>query len=548
MEVHMKKQKYNNNNQKSIRKSNKGKIALATIGLTTVALGATYGVFHQQINAGVNSVFDRLRNPSTKVEQQDKIDNQSILINDLKNDLAVKDEEIRNAVSQIEALTATKSTLESDLQSKSNLLAEKETALASLQSEYDTKTAEYTTKKAQYESQIDNLNNTNSELNENLESLQSEYDSATLEYNTKKTELEAELESLGEQNTELETQLQSLQDEYDTKTAEYNNTKSSLESQISTLEIEKESLTTSYNTLQSEHNTKVAEYETEKTNLNNEISTLNTTVNNLTSQLDSKNTELSNLQSHYETLQAEYDELEEKYYTLFNSSFLEQFFTNQLTDLIIPDNITSLEFDRSSNMADFNSVTNILDYNNVTSLICNHGYSAALPATNAKYVYASKLEEIKGNALVLGGVSCKLGDFSKCNEIYISGSSRIDFDANYIFKLNNLRCYNTLVINFKGKYLEIGNIYSDYNSDKTNNYLSFYFNDTDPILVLKGNEVLRLDAFQSAIPTVYVPDDLVDSYKSAPAWSSYADHIHPISELPEGVDTVEYWENLENAN
>lgn len=60
-------------------------------------------------------------------------------------------------------------------------------------------------------------------------------------------------------------------------------------------------------------------------------------------------------------------------------------------------------------------------------------------------------------------------------------------------------------------------------------------------LVLRGQEVSRLrhaNAFTgsgiaSGTGYIYVPDSLVDSYKTATNWSTYANQIKPISELGE---------------
>ena len=46
------------------------------------------------------------------------------------------------------------------------------------------------------------------------------------------------------------------------------------------------------------------------------------------------------------------------------------------------------------------------------------------------------------------------------------------------------------------------------------------------------------NAFTSAAKQIYVPDELVDSYKEATNWSTYASWIHPISELPEEEETT----------
>lgn len=61
-------------------------------------------------------------------------------------------------------------------------------------------------------------------------------------------------------------------------------------------------------------------------------------------------------------------------------------------------------------------------------------------------------------------------------------------------------------------------------------------------IVIDSPSVFRLtsnNAFQyNRHPSVYVPDNLVDEYKSATNWSTVADQIKPLSELPQEVKDV----------
>ena len=64
-------------------------------------------------------------------------------------------------------------------------------------------------------------------------------------------------------------------------------------------------------------------------------------------------------------------------------------------------------------------------------------------------------------------------------------------------------------------------------------------------LILRKNEVATLDSgalagtkIDSRTGYIYVPDDLVDSYKSAQNWSTYAAQIKGLSELPTNTETV----------
>lgn len=52
---------------------------------------------------------------------------------------------------------------------------------------------------------------------------------------------------------------------------------------------------------------------------------------------------------------------------------------------------------------------------------------------------------------------------------------------------------------------------------------------------LKSSNCFSSSAIANGTGYVYVPDDMVDTYKAATNWSVYADQIKPISELPEEV-------------
>lgn len=52
---------------------------------------------------------------------------------------------------------------------------------------------------------------------------------------------------------------------------------------------------------------------------------------------------------------------------------------------------------------------------------------------------------------------------------------------------------------------------------------------------LKATNCFNNSAIANGTGYVYVPDDMVDTYKAATNWSVYADQIKPISELPEEV-------------
>lgn len=53
------------------------------------------------------------------------------------------------------------------------------------------------------------------------------------------------------------------------------------------------------------------------------------------------------------------------------------------------------------------------------------------------------------------------------------------------------------------------------------------------VCTLTDTSALERSGIESGIGYIYVPDALVDNYKSASNWAAYADQIKPLSELPE---------------
>lgn len=83
----------------------------------------------------------------------------------------------------------------------------------------------------------------------------------------------------------------------------------------------------------------------------------------------------------------------------------------------------------------------------------------------------------------------------------------------------------------------------------TNNSSMFQFDSRLEAVVIDSPSLFRLtnsDAFNGTPISgnyttkgyVYVPDDLVDEYKSATNWTTYANQIKPLSELPQEVKDV----------
>ena len=62
--------------------------------------------------------------------------------------------------------------------------------------------------------------------------------------------------------------------------------------------------------------------------------------------------------------------------------------------------------------------------------------------------------------------------------------------------------------------------------------------DSPSVFRLTNANALSNSGIQRGTGFVYVPDNLVDEYKSATNWTTYADQIKPLSELPQEVKDV----------
>ena len=70
------------------------------------------------------------------------------------------------------------------------------------------------------------------------------------------------------------------------------------------------------------------------------------------------------------------------------------------------------------------------------------------------------------------------------------------------------------------------------------NNLSTVIMSTNQIITLEDKSVFNDTPISNKTGYIYVPDSLVDSYKTATNWSTYALQIKPISELPQEYKTL----------
>ena len=114
---------------------------------------------------------------------------------------------------------------------------------------------------------------------------------------------------------------------------------------------------------------------------------------------------------------------------------------------------------------------------------------------------APKIAYDDGSALSINRSPCE-GTFMNCNQLNNLRITGTDSFGHYVFK-NCSRLYSLII-------------------EKTDSVIDFGYTDT-----WEGS------ALVSGTGKVYVPDALVDSYKSASGWSTYASQIKPLSEYVE---------------
>ena len=107
-----------------------------------------------------------------------------------------------------------------------------------------------------------------------------------------------------------------------------------------------------------------------------------------------------------------------------------------------------------------------------------------------------------------------------------------NFDTSNVANMGNMFEYNSQLIS-----LDLSN----FNTSKVTNtgYMCQYCSSLSKLIIDNPNifpmtsiSMLQQTAIAQKKGYIYVPDDLVESYKSATNWSAYASQIKPISELP----------------
>lgn len=255
---------------------------IGTLGVAVIS-GATALAIPQSRNFVLDKIAQKSEIYKTAVANNDDLkksnDDKTAEIVKLQGELETKQTALAKCESDLKSVTETKTTIETQLASKT------------------TEVEELTADKTKLTTDLETANADKANLQTQLDSVTAE--KQALE--TKKSELTTQVESLTEQKTELENQL-----------ATANSDKVSLQSQLENVNKQLTTTQTELINTQTSLQSKTAEADT----LTNQLSDKQNQIDTLTSQLSAKQTELdqanadkANLQSQFDGLIAELNEL-----------------------------------------------------------------------------------------------------------------------------------------------------------------------------------------------------------------------------------------------
>lgn len=352
--------------------------------------------------------------------------------------------------------------------------------------------------------------------------------------------------------------------ELNEKLNEYMAKVSLLESEKATLQQTIEEKETAYNELLADANATTEAL----VNARKELVQLTLDLEAKQAEVDEQKAQIDELNAQIVELQTAYDELQELYTNAtLEKSVFEQLLNGTLTTLKIPDGVTTINqhmlASRSVTDLDLNNVTYIGDYalQDMTKLgsldlkkVTNIGQQQFVASGNEynqtlTQVVSEKLTRMQYNTF-LNCKSLKLINFGKCTKITITGqqtrfSSLGGLSNLTVVKLPQITVSSTNAQNkifISAKYFEIGN----FSHSSTG---SLYLQPTSAVTCMRftGTNIVSYssinqdDCSNLNNITFYVPDELLEQYKTAEGWVDYADQIKGASEMPEGIDTVEYY-------
>lgn len=219
----------------------------------------------------------------------------------------------------------------------------------------------------------------------------------------------------------------------------------------------------------------------------------------------------------------------------------------------IPDKAFCQSVSSSMKETAHNTLTSVIG-SNVTKL-CEYAFNSCGRLVSATF---PNLEEIESNGLSYTALSAanfeklkKIGSsaFASCDKLSSVRTGSLESIGEYAFSF----CTGLTKIKLSGTYPEvrfscfgqcsyITTIDLDSQSLSTIQSSAFYFctnlkaliiRRTDDVVTLANTGAFSNSAIASGTGFIYVPDDLVDQYKEATNWVTYANQIKPISEYTE---------------
>jgi hypothetical protein len=191
-----------------------------------------------------------------------------------------------------------------------------------------------------------------------------------------------------------------------------------------------------------------------------------------------------------------------------------------------------------------NKVTSLRDY---AFYYCSNLTEISLPnCTNVRansFAYCTNIESvdlpmcttIRGNNAFDNATKLKtinlpnLTTITNANRTFVTCESLEEFNAPNLISLGDTtRMFGNCVQLKKVSFPKLSGITIRANT--------FYGCTLLTTLILGGsklNPLENVNAFSHGKPNIYVPDDLVDEYKTATNWATFANKIKPISELEE---------------
>ena len=206
-------------------------------------------------------------------------------------------------------------------------------------------------------------------------------------------------------------------------------------------------------------------------------------------------------------------------------------------------NLTTVNLPECTSIAS-NAFTNCTNLTTINFPKCTTiGRSAFEGCTNLMAVYLPECTSIDDNAfhscnnlIIMNLPECtSIGDYAFYN---CSGLITLILRANQVVNISSRSLGNVPATYNEGNIYVPDNLVDSYKTAtnwsrcriKPLSSLTAIIFNTDQIIT--NTNILKGTPIENGIGYIYVPDNLVDSYKIAANWSTYADQIKPRSEMP----------------